>query len=409
MSDLTVDILSWLDDAEPVSMPVTSARADTLTSTHASGMCFEVSREVLLSVLSKAVGVVPAKDMVPVLTNFHVTADEGLLRIAASSTNMALTVQTSQVTVKTSGTALIPARTFLSIVRECAQGSTVYVEVTVHGLVVVANQFTAEIDLPAGNGFPYPDDVSNIDFHEIDRQPFLSAIDSVKYALPGRDYSGQDALRMISIRAGKFVACDGSRFHQVKLRGFNLSMQLPSDRIGVLVKVLTGTDLEKVEVGELPGKLVFRIGPVTFYINKLQDAYPNVEQLRLRPALNNDQVLLVDRQELITAIKQVKIATDSTYHAIGMNISSDTIELVAKDTNRKATATVACKWEGKPRTIAVNYIHLAEMLKSYEQKECHFLLGTDTKTYKSPILLKDVDTQAMATISQLLTYRAGLS
>jgi hypothetical protein len=85
-----VDILSWLDEAEPVSSvgPVKSARADTLISTQASGTCFEINREVLLSLLEKAIGVVPTRDIVPVLTNFQVKAEPGKLSIVASSTKM---------------------------------------------------------------------------------------------------------------------------------------------------------------------------------------------------------------------------------------------------------------------------------------------------------------------------------
>lgn len=405
-----VDILSWLDDTEPVSsvVPVKSAHTNTLTSPEVSGTCFEIQREVLLSLLEKAIGVVPTRDIIPVLTNFQLRVEQDRLQIIASSTEMSIVVSTTQVNTKVAGVEVFPARTFLSVIKETTAGSNIYIEVTPLGLVIVANTYTAEIALTSGKGFPKLEDVSDVKFYEVGRNDFISAISSVKYALPGKEYSGQDSLRMISIKGGKFTACDGSRFQQVRIDGFKLSMQLPSTNISTLLKVLSSTDIETLEIGELPKKLVFRLNNIIFYLNKMETPYPNVEQLWLRPALSNDQQLLVNRQELITAIKQVKIAADSTSYAIGMIIDGNEMTITAKDTNNTAKTTIVCSWSGKPRTIVVNYAHLAEMLKSYPASECRFLLGEDSKTHKSPILLKDDDTMAIATIAQMLAYRAGL-
>jgi DNA polymerase III sliding clamp (beta) subunit (PCNA family) len=303
---------------------------------------------------------------------------------------------------------VFPARTFMSVIKEASPGSTIYIEVTVHGLVIVAGTYTAEIAMTSGKGFTKLEDLEGCTFYEINRQSFISTINCVKYALPGKEFSGQDTLRMISIKGGKFTACDGARFQQARIAGFKLNMQLPSDSISYLLKFMVVSDLEVVEVAELSKKLVFRLGNVVFYMNKLEDPYPNVEQLWLRPALTNDQELLVDRQELITAIKQVKVADSSSY-AVGLVIDGETMNVLAKDGENSASATISCKWAGKPRTLVVNYIHLAEMLKSYQQKECRFLLGEDSRTHKSPVLLKDDETMALATIPQMLAYRAGLT
>jgi DNA polymerase III sliding clamp (beta) subunit (PCNA family) len=406
-----VDILGWLDETTPVAtaIPVKSAHADTLTSTGVSGTCFEVKREVLLTLLEQAIAVVPTRDIIPVLTNFQVTVEPGLLRVTASSTEMTIVVETTQVDVKISGTDLFPAKTFLSVVKETAAGSDVYIEVTAAGLVVVANTYTAEIALTRGKGFLNPAKLTDTRFHEVNRADFVAAVNAVKYALPNKESSSQDSLKMISIKGGKFTTCDGSRFQQVRIDGFKLNMQLPTSSISTLLKTLVSTDQEMIEIGEISNRLVFKFGSTLFYMNKITEPYPNVEQLWLRPALSNDQELLVNRQELITAIKQVKVAADSGSYAIGMVIEESSLKIVAKDINNAATATIACKWAGKPKTMAVNYIHLAEMLKSYSEPECRFLLGEDTKTHRAPILLKNDTTMSMATIPQVLAYRAGLT
>jgi DNA polymerase III sliding clamp (beta) subunit (PCNA family) len=407
-----LDILSWLDETEPVTTTVNakvSARAaDTLTTEEVTGVSFEIPREVLLSILEKVIAVVPARDMVPVYTNFQFIVKQDSLTVVGTSFSSSIVITTSQVETKTPGTEVFPARTLLNIVKESSAGTTVFIEVTTSGAVIVAGGFSAEIRLESGKGFPVMESLSDVVFHEVDRAKFLDAVSIVKYALPGRDFSGLAGLKMISVKGGKFTACDGHRFQQSRIDGFRLNMHLPSASIALMVKLLSNSDMETMQIGELAHKLVFKLGNVVFYMNKLEDPYPNVEQLWLRPALSNDQELLVNRLELITAIKQVKTVADEDSTSIGLVLEGDSMKIVAKSVNDSATTVIACKWTGKPRNVVVNFHHLAEMLKAYPAEECKFRLATDTVNHKSPILLKDDETMAIATISQVLAYRAGL-
>lgn len=408
--DDTVDILSWLDNAEPAKpLPqAKSTRIDTLTSPELVGTSLEINREVLLSLLEKAIGVVPSRDIIPVLTNFQFQVFDDQLKVIASSRELSIIVSTSQVNTKVTGTQVFPARTLLSIIKESNAGSDITIEVTSTGAAIASGGFSANINLPNGSDFPSMDAISDITFHEVDRAQFVASISRVKYALPSKEYSGMDTLKMISIKGGKFTACDGSRFQQVRVDNFKLHMQLPTSSIAALIKVLSSTDQEILEIGETENNLVFRLNNLVFYMSKMDDPYPNVEQLWLRPALSNDEEFVVDKQQLITAIKQVKIAADADLHAIGLILEEDQVIVTTKNNNNSAKVVVPCKWGRKTKNIVVNYMHLAEMLKAYEPAVCRFLLGEETKTYKPPILLKDDDTMAIATIAQMMSFRAGL-
>jgi DNA polymerase III sliding clamp (beta) subunit (PCNA family) len=407
-----LDILSWLDKEEPVTptQVLKSTKTDSLTTPDVAGTCFEIQREVLVSLLERAISIVPTKDIIPVLNNFQFHVKDSELKIIASSGKLSIVMVTDQVTTKVEGVEVFPARTLLNIVKECSSNSIVYIEATSSGAVIVSGGFSAEIAMPSGKGFPVMDDLTGVTFHEVNRTDFINAVNTVKYALPDKDYSGQSGMKMINIKSGKFTACDGSRFQQVRVENFNLNMKLPALCISSLLKILSSTDMETIEIGETTlDKLVFRLGPTVFYVNKLADPYPNVEQLWLRPALSNDQVLLVNRAELITAIKQVRFAVEgSASNAVGLVLQEDQLTVVAKGINKSSTTVIGCTWKGKPRTIAVNCLHLAEMLKAYPHEQCKFMLDDDTQLYRSPILLKDEDSYAIATISQLLSYRAGV-
>jgi DNA polymerase-3 subunit beta len=398
------DILTWLDNTEPAkpTFQAKSANTNTLTAPEVITISFEVGREVLLSLLDKAISVVPSRDIIPVLNNFQFQASEGELKVIASSTEMSIVTSTTQVETKVPGVQIFPAKMLLNIIKQSYANSQIFIEVTNTGAVIVSGGFSAEIRVSQSKDFPAVDDITDVVFHEIVRSSFLEAISTVRYALPGKDHSGQDSLCMISIKNGKFTACDGARFQQVRIPGFKLSMQLPTFSIGNLIKVLSASDQEILEIGETQNNLVFKINNVIFYMKKLEDPYPNVEQLWLRPALNNDQELLVDKDQLITAIKQVKVTADSVSNSVTLDIEDNQITVSARDNNsNSATAVIACKWDKKPRKLVVNFTHLAELLKAYGPSECRFLLEQDSKTYKAPILLKDNETMALATIAQM--------
>src|ERR1041384_884936 len=115
-----VDILSWLDDTEPAkpAFQAKSTRTNTLTSPDTVKISFDINREVLLSLLEKAIVVVPSRDIIPVLTNFQFQLFANELRVVASSRDMSIVVSTSQVDVKVVGVEVFPAKTLLTIIKE---------------------------------------------------------------------------------------------------------------------------------------------------------------------------------------------------------------------------------------------------------------------------------------------------
>lgn len=408
---MSVDILSWLDDTEPVKSEVVgrTISTDTLTTSETKGTCFEVSRDVLLHLMEKAIIIVPNKDIIPAYTNFKFKVGHGLLSISASNGETSIEVWTDQVHCLTEGTEFFPARALMSVVKEGLAGSTTYIEATPSGVVVVSGNFSAQLPMLASAKFELPYQPGTRTIYDVNKVEFIDALATLRYALPKRDFNGQASLKMINIQNGKFTACDGSRFQQVRIDGFNLSMKLDALSINNLLKVLSFNDGEEFTIAETDNDYLFGVGALNFFVKKMSKPYPNVEQLWLRPALSNDQAFVVDRDELITAIKQVKTAADLGSTAVTLDIESDKVLVsISGINNRLASTTIACKLDGKARKVVVNYLHLAEMLKAYKSKECRFLLGPDTASKKTPILLKDDDTMALATISQLVAYRAGM-
>jgi hypothetical protein len=114
-----LDILSWLEEEESVvpAIEVRSTKTDSLIDTEVSGTCFEIQKEVFLSLLEKAISVVPTRDMVPILTNFQIQVSDDELNVIASSGITSMVVSTTQEDTKVPGIDLLPARTLHTVVK----------------------------------------------------------------------------------------------------------------------------------------------------------------------------------------------------------------------------------------------------------------------------------------------------
>jgi DNA polymerase-3 subunit beta len=380
--------------------------------TEGADIQFGSKRFVIQSLLEKAARVVPQKDIMPVLKNFRfeVAAPDGgapgSLRVIATDLELSILCSTEMIRVQAGGTCVFPAKRLLDILRTADEGEV--------SIVVAGGQATVEIaqtkwtlKLQSGDDYPELPDTNDVVFHTIDRVKFLAAVQAVRYAA-AKD-STRASLMMIDVTEGKMTACDGVRFQQAQLgQDFPLSLQIPVGAIDDLLTILRATELDQVQVGESDHYLVFRVGTDVFVANKLMAEFPDVESLMLRPALANDRRLTIDRTELVDAIKRIRINADPETSALGLRLASGqlTVEAVDKFGNA-ATETLTAGWAGGDMLIVVNHVFLSEMLQMYDAPSCTFMLGTDTRSRKAPVLLRDEESGNVGIIQQMAASLLG--
>lgn len=402
-----INVMELLDAEEataaikPRSLQAT-AEADT-----SEGVCFEIDRGVLKVLLEKAVEVVPNKSVIPVIKNFQFRVRGDKLSVVATNLNMSIIASTAMsVETKTGGVEVFPARKLLEIVRESDDGSRVFISVTGRTAVVVAGNASWEIALGRGSDFPRMPKVAAGDLQEVDRAELLRCLSTVKYAVGN---AGRESLMMINVKSGRFTACDGSRLQQARMSGLSIDMQIPGSAIDKLIKMLKASDLQTMQVGEAENRLVFRVGADVLLVNKTASEFPPLEQLWLRPALSNDQELVVEKDLLLSAIKRVKINVDLEYSAVSLRLvpgpegRMGELVISASDVDgNSAVETVPANWAGKKRELVLHFRYLAEMLSSYAPDDCLFKLGEDQKTKKSSVLLLDAEARSMGIVQQMV-------
>lgn len=365
---------------------------------------FQIRKYVLALMLEKAGTVMPNREVMQVLKNFLFEVQPDRLRIVATNLELWMLATTELVAVTTPGTAVLPHKKLVEIVREADDGD-LNIRIADSTAYITAGRTSWSVKLQTGHDYPHLPQITETMFTAVGREQFLNALLAVRYAAC-KDSGSRSALMMIDIRAGKMTACDGSRFQQAQAEQVPFDFRLPIGAVDHLVRLLKLSALENINVGESLNHLMFQFGSDVFIIGKLVAAFPDLEQTWLRPALTNTQRLVVDKQALLTAARRVRINADTNTSAIALVLAAangGSLTVSARDTvGNQASETVEAGWNGPDRTIVVNHAYLVEMLKGFPGQSCTFRLGEDTKTRKSPVLLRDDESGTTGVLQQML-------
>ncbi len=377
---------------------------DTTDAPHAAppptgGPAFTVDRHALLRSLERTAAVVPTRDVMDVLKNLHVDTGDGRLRITATDMRLTLIVTVDGATVARTGTAVVPARRFLDIIREAGDGdATITVTGTTARITVARTVWT--LRLASGADYPTLPDLDDTVLTDIDRGTVTTALRQVRYAA-GRD-SGRAALTLVDIRDGNATACDGARFQQARFAPLPFAVTVPAAAVDDLLAILAKTTTDTVGIGHSTHHLIFRLGADLLVVNKPTAVYPDMEATLLRPALTNRHPFTVARADLLAAVKRVRINADPDTAAVALRLHADTCAVSSRDQyGNDATEVIPATWAGRERTVVVNHAYLTDLIAANPDPTLHFQLGDDTRTRKTPLLLRG-DTGATAVIQQML-------
>jgi len=377
----------------------TDETAEEVIKPSDASLSFETKKFVLQALLDKASSVLPSRDVMQVLKNFQVEVAPGILRVVATDLELSVLAVTEMVNVTKAGTAVFPGKRLIELVRE-ADDSDIIFDVVDGQASIRVGRTSWNLMLQDGSEYPPLADTDDAVLHEIDRGKFLGALQSVRYA--AATDTVRPSLMLIDVSNGKMRAADGTRYQQVDVGNFPMDLQIPIGAVDDLIKLLRSTDQNTLQVGETESALVFAIGADLFIAQKLNALFPDVDELLLKPALGNDQELHVDRDEFMAAIKRVRVTADTETSAIILALSAGKMTVKSRDKfGNWASETLDVFWDSPDREVAVNHSYMMDMLTMTDAKSCRFFLGADSKTRKSPVLLKDDEAASLGVLNQM--------
>jgi DNA polymerase-3 subunit beta len=340
-------------------------------------MEFTVRKFDLLQELTLIQGVVERKTTIPILANVLVRAEGGELHIAATDLEIGLkSVCVSKTTVP--GTITLPAKRLYEIVRALPdkeirfkRGETNWVNVTC-GTSRFRIAGLPQEDFPT---LPEPKSPiakipANILATLISRTIFAISTEDSKYTLSG-------ALLLLKPGTITMVATDGHRLAHVEKSEpleevtEEIKVLIPKKAMAELVRVISETaDTESLGFARDDSHLFFDLGKRLLISRMLTGQFPNYEAVLPR---GNDRSILLNREEIASAIKRVAILSDERSRTVKLALGGGSLEITASHSDLgEAHETIEVDYNKEDLQVGFNYQYLLDFLTTADEPEVSF-------------------------------------
>ena len=347
-------------------------------------MKFTISSSALLATLSTTGKVVSNKNTLPILDYFLFDLKDGILTVTASDLETTLISTVAVDNVEREGTIAAPVKLMLDSLKEFSE-QPLTIEADENTWEITVSWKSGSLKIPGTSGLGYPalpelaDDKSEVD---MDVDMMIGGINKTIFA------TADDHLRPImngiyvNIAEGEvtFVATDAH-----KLVKYNAQAEVPAASSFILPKkpssLLRSILLREenaVKVAFDKKNVVFNLSGSTLVCRLIEGVYPNYNAVI--PAANPNKVI-VDRAELLNAIKRVAVCSNQATNLVEFNIAANSINLATKDLDFSYSAqeTVMCAYEGSPITIGFKSTFLVDILSNIETPSVVIELADSTR------------------------------
>ena len=347
-------------------------------------MKFTISSSALLSTLSTTGKVVSNKNTLPILDYFLFDLKDGILKVTASDLETTLITTVAVDSVEREGTIAAPVKLMLDSLKEFSE-QPLTIEADENTWEITVSWKSGSLKIPGTSGLGYPalpelgEEKSEV---EMDVDMMIGGINKTIFA------TADDHLRPImngiyvNIAEGEvaFVATDAHKLVKYNAQAevaAASSFILPKKPSNLLRSILLKEE-EAVKVSFDKKNVVFNLSGSTLVCRLIEGVYPNYNAVI--PAANPNKVI-VDRVELLNAIKRVAVCSNQATNLVEVNINANTINLATKDldVSYSAQETVMCAYEGSAITIGFKSTFLVDILSNIETPSVVIELADSTR------------------------------
>ena len=348
-------------------------------------MKFVISSSALLSFLSTASKVISSKNTLPILDYFLFEVKDGSLKVTASDLETTITSTIIPESVESEGVIAAPVKLLIASLKEFSEQPLTFAADEEKWKIKISWK-TGSIALPGTSGMSYPaaqplaDDAQELTFDVdvllggINRTIFATADDELRPVMNGI---------FIDLTPSQyiFVATDAHKLVKYTVDtegGPKASFILPKKPANLLRTILLKED-DAVKVAFDSKNVKFTLKNSTLMCRLIEGNYPNYNGVI--PA-NNPNRLIVDRVELLNAIKRVAVCSNQATNLIKFDIGDNRINLTAQDLDfsYSANESLSCSYEGTPVTIGFKSTFLVEILSNLETPSVVIELADSTRS-----------------------------
>jgi DNA polymerase-3 subunit beta len=343
-------------------------------------MKFVCERNILLKEISMAQEIISSKNVISILSNIYLEAENNSLTIRA--TDLKVNFETKvPVTVIEPGPATVFGEKFMGILSSVPEGEMEF-EQKDNKVKIKTSSKKANFQLKTMSSDKFPEfPISNKEYFEISVKSFKEMINQTVFAVSDDEtrffmngvYLEKTENKII------MVATDGRRLAYIEKEAKNIK-----DFSGVIVhpKILNimtkrAGDEGMVSVSVTDKILFIRFGSYSFSSVLIEGQFPNY-----RKVIPEEQtkMLSVNRNEMLDAFRRVSLLVEQKSHRIYLGLKPGLMEIYSEEGEiGEAKEEIPCKYDGEELALALNYRYIEEPFKVIDSEEIRISLTGPNK------------------------------
>lgn len=334
-------------------------------------MKFTVSSQALQQLLATTGKVISSKNTFPILDYFLMELRGDMLTVTTSDLETTMVSSITVDVVEREGVVAAPAKLMLDTLKEFADMPlTIEVETETWEIKIGWNSGSSSI--PGANPVSYPEvqeiaeerkeltvDVSGM-VSGINKTIFATADDELRPVMNGIYFNIEpQSLTFVATDAHKLVRCALTQESDM-----TASFILPKKPASLLKGLLSKAE-ESIAVAFDSKNARFTFKNYTLVCRLIEGSYPNYNAVI--PSANPNK-MLVDRIELLNAIRRVAVCSNPTTNLIRLDVEDNSITLHTQDLDFSVSANekLSCSYDGDPITIGFKSTFLVEILSNID-------------------------------------------
>lgn len=343
-------------------------------------MEFKINSKALEKLLSKIIPAVPTRTPMPILENFLLEINNGLLTVCATDLEIALK-SSINVTADKNIKIVIPAKLFFDIVRSLDDTIINFKVDSNFKIKMVVENGTYNIGYADSNDFPEIPEVNKDREISIKGSLLKKSIDQSSFAMSKEDMrpAMTGLLLEFTTEALNFVSTDGHRLVRYSHKNFKSEKDeqyiIPERAISVLSKQLGETDV-KIYLSKTHA--AFLIGDLEFITRLIGEKYPAYNSVI---PLENENLLKISTKELLSTVRRMILFSSANSKQVKLSLSNNLLNVSAEDIDHGSNAeeNILCEYSGEPMNIGFNTVYVGDVLSHVNSEKVIFKLHSPTK------------------------------
>lgn len=347
---------------------------------------FSISSTSISSTLQSIGKVISNKNTLPILDYFLFNIVGNELFITASDLETTLIARLAIDNQGVDGKVAVPARRIMDSIKEFSEQPLTIV-VDQQTWEVLINWRSGKLSIPGITGLGYPEpqvvDAGSMVSVEMESQILSNGIVNTIFATA--DDQLRPVMNGINVVLGAegivFVATDAHRLvkydNHVVTSGKDSSFILPQ-KPAQLLKNLLAKDTQPIMVEFDNKNVVFDMPKFKLICRLIEGNYPNYKAVIPH---NNPHHVIVDRAELIAAIKRVSVCANQASGLIKFVLTNGNLNLTARDLDYSAAAedNIPCSYQGDRIEIGFKAPFLLDLLNNVHTRDVLMELADPTR------------------------------